>query len=199
MWVHKSWFLEFYRVPLIHFVCTLVIILTVIASEETILMVRVHQRRYFIFPESAYSKSLLNSTVGGSWWNMVDPIHYGYTAEPPVSQHREDARIINNSLIEGINTALAFCMIIQVIPVFVPTRRCPISDAVTRFTAIERLYSEVDHPVNHLWNISGTLMDYSGPDPLYSTPDPLCSTHDPPWSTNKIRKFRSSLETKIER
>ena len=123
MWVHKSWFLEFYRVPLIHFVCTLIVILEVIASEESILMVRVHQRRYFIFPESVYFKSLFNSTVGGSWWNMVDPIHYGYTAEPPVSQHREDARIISNSLIEGINTALAFCMIIQVIPVFVPTHK----------------------------------------------------------------------------
>ena len=127
----------------------------------------------------------------GIWWTRATMIHQCSTAEPPVSQHREDARIISNSLIEGINTALAFCMIIQVIPVFVPTRRCPISDAVTRFTAIERLYSEVDHPVNHVWNISGTLMDYSGP-------DPLCSTHDPPWSTNKIPKFRSSLETEIE-
>ena len=50
-------------------------------------------------------------------------IHQCSTAEPPVSQHREDARIISNSLIEGINTALAFCMIIQVIPVFVPTHK----------------------------------------------------------------------------
>ena len=81
--------------------------------------------------------------------------HQCSTAVPPVSQHREDARIINNSLIEGINTALAFCMIIQVIPVFVATHKLKKAYAVTRFTAIERLYSEVDHPVNHLWNIDG--------------------------------------------
>ena len=109
--------------PLIHFVCTLDIILEVIADKFPILKVRVQKIRYFIFHESVYFKSLFNSTVGGSWWNMVDPIHYGYTAEPPVSQLRGDARITNNILIGGINTALAFCMIIQVILVFVPTHK----------------------------------------------------------------------------
>ena len=148
--------------PLIHFVCTLDIILEVIADKFPILEVRVHQTRYSIFPESVYFKSLFNSTVGGSWWNMVDPIHYGYTAEPPVSQHREDARIINNSLIEGINTALAFCMIIQVIPVFVPTHKLKKVSYLGRSHSIYCNRATVfgggspsESLVEHQWNIDG--------------------------------------------